>query len=85
MKQTLNSKSYAALSQWLKAKRLEKNLTIREFAQQLDVHHSVVGKIETGHRKVDIVEFIVFCRALDADPQEAIELISRSMAIKRLY
>ena len=42
---------------------------------RLDVIHSWVGKVELGERRLDIVEYIHYCNALDIDPTEGINLI----------
>ena len=34
--------------------------------------HSFVSKIESGERRLDVVEFIWYCQALSLDPCEAI-------------
>ena len=50
-------------------------MSIRDLAEKLDLHHSIVGKIEQGGRKIDIVEFTYYCAALDVDPHEGLEII----------
>ena len=66
---------YETLRSWLKAKRNEKGLSIRDLAGRLDITHTVVGKVEHGDRKIDFIEFIEFCRAMDVDPHEGVDLI----------
>ncbi len=39
----------------------------RDLAQRLGVIHSFVGKIETGDRRLDIFEFMIYCQALELD------------------
>lgn len=37
-------------------------------AKKLDVPQSFVAKVETGQRRIDVVEFIAIARALGIDP-----------------
>lgn len=39
----------------------------------MDVVHSFVGKVETGDRRMDIFEFIDYCRALNWKPEEVLQ------------
>ncbi len=78
MLKSIYTKESDALRAWLKAKRKEKGLSQRKLANQLDIHHSIIGKIETGERQVNVVELIIYCKELDADPIEIIEIIMTS-------
>ena len=40
---------------------------LRELAQRLDREHSFVWRIETGERRLDVVEFAWVCHALNQD------------------
>lgn len=75
------SKKYESLRAWLKTKREDQNLSIRGLALRLGVHHSIVGKIEQGGRKVDIVEFAEYCEALGVDPHEGLNIIQSSKSV----
>ena len=63
---------------WLVKKRKEAKLTQRELAEELDVVHSLVGKIETGERRLDVIEFILYCKAIEAEPCEFIHFIQKN-------
>ena len=71
--------SYDSLRSWLKSKRKEKGLSIRALAEKLELAHTIIGKIEHGDRKIDFIEYIEFCRALEADPHEGLTLIMAEM------
>ncbi len=73
MQKSIHSSQSQVLRQWLKNKREDSSLTMRDLAAILDVHHSVVGKIETGERRLDVVEWLEYCDALNADPKECID------------
>ena len=47
--------------------RVAAGLTQRDLAQRLKRPHSYVAKIECGERRVDVVEFVEFARALKVD------------------
>lgn len=51
-------------------------MSIRDLAEKLELHHSIVGKIERGGRKIDIVEFVEYCNALGVDPHEGMKIIT---------
>jgi len=41
-----------------------KGLTMRELADRIDRTHTVIAKIESGERRVDLVELEAICDAL---------------------
>ncbi len=47
-------------------------LSQRALAEKLDVIYSLVGKIETGERRLDIFEFITYCESLELSPNEVL-------------
>lgn len=75
MEKTIYSDAYARLRKWLREQRNEKNLTMRELAERMDVIHSWIGKVELGERRLDIVEYVRHCKALGIDPHEGLDLI----------
>lgn len=48
--------------------RLEQDLTQQEVATRLGKPQSFVSKYESGERRLDVVEFVEVCRALDIQP-----------------
>ncbi len=75
MKKTIYSQSSRVLTEYLRNSRKSAGLTIRQLAERMDVHHSIIGKIETGERRIDVIEFIYYCSVLDVDPNVIIEEI----------
>ncbi len=53
-----------ALRRVLRAIRLERGLTQKQLAEQLDVPQSYVSKYEAGERRLDLVELEVVAEAL---------------------
>ena len=84
MNRSLYSQYYDALRLWLKTQRDERGLSIRALAEKLGRHHSIVGKIEQSRRKIDIVEFVEYCKILEVDPHEGLDIIIAEMKSRKL-
>ncbi len=54
---------------------------MRELGEKLGVIHSWVGKIEQGERRLDIIEYLRLCNALQIDPNEGLELVQQSLSV----
>ncbi|MDB6014407.1 MAG: transcriptional regulator, family [Gammaproteobacteria bacterium] len=80
MPKTLRSRGHKALLAVLVASRREAGLTQRQLAERLKLPPSVVGKIETGERRLDVVEFTAIARALKREP---LTLYERFLAWER--
>lgn len=79
MKKTIHSKAYGSMRAWLVKMRHERNLTQRDLGKLLNVSHSWVGKIETGERRLDIVEYIRVCIALNIDPHVGLDMCLKQL------
>ena len=67
MAKTIRSNGHEALCQALIAARQAAGLTQAELAQRLQCHQSLVARIESGERRIDVVELVVLSRALETD------------------
>ena len=70
---TLRSRGQRSLLAVLVASRREAGLTQRELAERLGKPASYIGKIETGERRLDLVEFVAIAKALKVDPRVLFE------------
>jgi transcriptional regulator with XRE-family HTH domain len=81
MEKSTHSAEYAALRAELKRAREAASLSQRDLAERLSVPHSWVAKVESGERRIDVVEFVWFLAACAADvagsAQRLIEAIQR--------
>lgn len=59
--------------------RKSKCVTQQELADRLKRPQSYVAKIETGERRLDVVEFLEWFQALGADPKVAVSAISKAL------
>lgn len=60
----------------LKLMRKDKGISIRELAEILGSPQSTIGKIELNLRRLDMGEFIYYCRALGKDPVKELRIIA---------
>lgn len=57
--------------------RKSAGLSQRELALRLRQPHSFIGKIESGERRVDVVEFIGIARGLGIDSMDLLRKVLR--------
>ena len=57
-RKTIHSKEHEQLRAMLKQQRETLGLTQRALAERMGVIYSLIGKVETGDRRLDVIEFI---------------------------
>ena len=67
MAKTIRSSGHEALREALIAARKTAGLTQAELATKLRCHQSFVARLESGQRRIDVVELVVLCRAIGVD------------------
>ena len=82
MLKSVSADSYQLFLQWLVKGRNEKQLSIRQLALLLGTHSSVVGKIETGERRLDVFEYCQYCEALGLNPCEGLLVLNNKKKFK---
>jgi transcriptional regulator with XRE-family HTH domain len=83
MEKSTHTPEYAAIREQLRSARENAGLTQRELATRLHVPHSWVAKIESGERRVDLVEFGWFVLACGADPIPLSKRLLQEIVAKR--
>src|SRR4051794_1541929 len=68
MARSLHTAAHRELVSAVVALRKKAGLTQRELAQRLGREQNLVARIETGGRRLDLVELLQICRACDVDP-----------------
>jgi transcriptional regulator with XRE-family HTH domain len=71
MEKSVHTSEFAALRAELRNLRDSAGLSQRELAANLKVPHSWVAKVETGERRIDLVEFCWFAWACGVEPVDA--------------
>jgi transcriptional regulator with XRE-family HTH domain len=70
MGKQLRNARHKALMAALAAARAKAGITQRELARRLGRSHSFVGKIESGERQLNVLEFCELADALKTNPRE---------------
>ncbi len=78
-RKSVHSKEHVVLREFWIAKRKALNLSQRQLAERLNVIYSLVGKIETGDRRLDTIETIEYCQALEINPNEINKLLENML------
>ena len=77
MIKSIHSTQYQMLISWLKDAREAQGLTMRDLAKILEVPHSFVGKVEQCERRIDVIEYMAYCRALGLSPVDGISYLEK--------
>ena len=57
----------------LKKIRHQEKLTMRALAQLINTPHSFIGKVEKQGRRMDVGEFVHYCRAMNREPDAVLK------------
>lgn len=75
MPKTLGDARHVALINFIIAKRKEAGLKQSELADRLNVYQSFIARIESGERRVDVVEFVRLSEVLGFDAANAVKIL----------
>ena len=75
MTRSIYTDEMLALQDWLKSQRKSQNLTMHNLATRMARPHSFIYKVEQGERRLDVIEYIWYCIALNIDPRIGIEVV----------
>ena len=75
MAKTIRSKGQVALCQALVDARKNAGLGQDDLADRLKCHQSLVARLESGERRIDVVELVVLARAIGFDPFEVLAIV----------
>lgn len=82
MEKSTFTKHYEALRVQLRAMRKAAGLTQRDLAARLKTVQTVVARLEQGERRLDLIEYYWFCRAVGVDPKKAaVEILRKCAAL----
>ena len=74
---SIHSAEGVAFRTWLRQQRIDSGLTLRQAGELLGIPHSTVAKIENGERRIDVVEYVHYCKVLNISPEAGLQIISK--------
>lgn len=69
------SDEYQRVINALKKARKERGITQAQLAEALGKPQSFIAKVESGERRLDVVEFVHLARLVGVDPSYIIEMV----------
>jgi len=82
MEKSLFSKDYAVFLRELRKARKESGLTQEEIGKKLGQTQSFISKCERGERRLDVLEFRAFCKAIGVDFVQFVKSIDKKIGTK---
>jgi transcriptional regulator with XRE-family HTH domain len=77
---SVHSEGQIAFCDLLVKARKSAGLTQHQLAKRLRRPQSFVAKYEGGERRIDVLEFIEICKALEADPNKLLKILLQRAA-----
>ncbi|MEY9531134.1 transcriptional regulator with XRE-family HTH domain [Sinorhizobium fredii] len=84
LQKTLGTKRQESLVALLKNKRESAGLTQTDVANALGEHQSFVARIESGQRRVDVVEYLTIAEVIGFDAAEALKQLIAEAEDKKI-
>jgi transcriptional regulator with XRE-family HTH domain len=81
MNKTIHSEANEALCSALISARKKACLTQTALAKRLECPQSFVAKVENGERRLDVVEFVRYARALGKDPANLLGKLQKNETV----
>jgi ribosome-binding protein aMBF1 (putative translation factor) len=85
MQKTLRSPRHLRLIQLIVDKRKAAGLSQAELAKAIDRYQSVVAAIESGGRRLDVIEFLDLAETIGFDPHDILNEVAtvQSMPVRK--
>lgn len=75
MARTIRTPGQQALCSALIEARQHANLTQAALAERLKCQQSLIARIESGERRIDVIELISISRAIDCSPEDILKKV----------
>ena len=75
MPKSLRSQAHGVLIRELKSARLKAHMSQQQVADKLGVPQSFVAKVESGERRIDVVEFLNFVEAVEGSWKDILKRV----------
>lgn len=76
---SIYSEEYQFVIKALRDARVQKGITQEKLAQAMERPQSFIAKIESGERRLDIIEFAYVAQLLDINPAPLLEKVMKKV------
>ena len=83
MRKSIHTAAQERFLALLRGARKAAGLTQAEVAGRLRKPQSFVAKYENGERRLDVLEFVAVCRAIDAEPVAIVSEVAAELSQRR--
>lgn len=80
---SLRSQEYALLTELLREKRIRSEMTQKAICDRLGKPKNYINKIESGERRLDVVEVYELCEAMNLGPLDVLAEFDKRLAAWR--
>ena len=81
MAKTIRSPGHEALREALIAARKAAGLTQAELASRLKCQQSLIARLESGQRRIDVVEMVVLARVFEVNTSDLLALVEQQIEL----
>ena len=82
MEKTIYSKEYRVFLDLFRKTRLRLRLSQEELAKKLGVTQSFISKCERGERRIDVIELLRICDAMEIRAEDFIKTLFKQTSVK---
>lgn len=79
MNKTIYSRQGERLRELIVEMRRKAGLSQRQLAARLKRERNLVGRLESGERRLEVIEFFWICKACDANPEKMARKLMRNL------
>jgi len=83
MEKSIYAKNYKIFLELLREFRKSAKLTQIDLAERLGVTQSFISKCERGERRIDLLEWLKFCKAMETKPGEFFKVLEARLMQNR--
>ena len=79
MTKTIYAPAYVCLVDQIRNRRQELNLRQEDLAGRLGVNRNWVSKVERRESRLDVLQYVEICKALDIDPASTLRAFTEAV------
>jgi len=78
---TIYTREYRILLRILRSKRQQKRISQEDMAKKLGAPQSFISKIESGERRIDVIELFRYCEAIGIENIQFIKELNKEIKL----